>query len=92
MSKFNSGLPTDKNLDKWSDYAKRNSFNPRDSKAQSKRELGSVGKADAENDYIPNSGDWQTEQKDREGKGYTFTNDLARQNSFTGKGARQSKT
>ena len=45
------------------------------------REQLALGRHDAENDY-PDK--WQQPQKREEGKCYTFTNDLARKNSFTG--------
>jgi hypothetical protein len=81
MSKYISGLPTQNNLDKWASYAKRNGYG--DKKAQCKEQLAPLGRGDRENDY-PDK--WQQTQKREEGKCYTFTNDLARSNSFTGDG------
>ena len=46
MGKFISGLPTQNNLDKWADYAKRNSYG--DNKAQCKDQLGPVGRGGRE--------------------------------------------
>ena len=47
MGKFISGLPTDNNLNKWADYAKRNSYG--DNKAQCREQLAPVGRGGREN-------------------------------------------
>src|SRR4029078_3004555 len=46
--KFISGLPNNTNLDKWADYAKRNSYG--DNKRQCRGQLARAGRHDAEND------------------------------------------
>ena len=55
-ARYISGFPTSNNLDKWASYAKQNSFDPKESRAQSKRDLSEV-KAGGR----INSDDWQRE-------------------------------
>src|SRR5262249_38945253 len=44
------------------------------------------GRHDAENDWVPNDGDWQEPQKQEEGRGWAKpTSDLS-DNTYTGKG------
>jgi hypothetical protein len=81
MGKYISGFAKESNLKQWSDRAKQNSYG--DNRAQCKEQLAPLGRGDRENDW---SDDWKQPQKDKEGKCYTFANDLARANSFTGKG------
>jgi hypothetical protein len=70
------------NLKDWSDYAKRNSFDQRASKAQSKADLAPAGGPHGrESDW--KADDWRQPQKQSEGKCYTITNDLAAKNSYT---------
>ena len=77
MGKYISGFATDKNLDKWADYAKRNSYG--DNEDQCKEQLAPVGRGARENDW---SDDWKQPQKDKGGKCYTIPNDQAARNSF----------
>ena len=69
MGKFISGLPTRNNLDKWHDYAERNSYG--DNKRQCRGQLARAGRHDAENDW---SDDWQQPQKSEEGRGWADIN------------------
>src|SRR4029079_13647024 len=69
MGKFISGLPNNTNLDKWADYAKRNSYG--DNKRQCRGQLARAGRHDAENDW---SDDWQQPQKSEEGRGWADIN------------------
>jgi hypothetical protein len=88
MGKFISGLPTNHNLDKWADYAKRNSYG--DNKAQCREQLEPAGRHDREDDWIPNSGDWQTDQKQSEGRCYADMKATTADNCFTGEGSKHS--
>src|SRR6185312_13370695 len=60
MGKFISGLPNNTNLDKWADYAKRNTYG--DNKRQCRGQLARAGRHDAENDW---SDDWQHQRRAR---------------------------
>jgi len=66
MGKFVSGLPTDNNLGKWADYAKRNSYG--DNKRQCRDQLTPVGRGGRENDWSDDK--WQEPQKKIEGRGW----------------------
>ena len=79
MGKPISGLGKQSNLDRWHNHAKQNSYG--NNKAQCREQLAPLGRGDREDDY---SDKWQQPQKREDGKCYTFTNDLARKNSFTG--------
>jgi hypothetical protein len=81
MSKYISGLPTQNNLDKWASYAKRNSYG--DNKAQCREQLAPAGRHDREDDWIPNSGDWQEPQKQSEGRGYADMRPTTADNTYT---------
>ena len=80
MGKFISGLPNNTNLDKWADYAKRNSYG--DNKRQCRGQLARAGRHDAENDW---SDDWKQPQKDKEGRGWSDIKVTTADNTYTGK-------
>jgi len=84
MGKFISGLPTDNNLDNWANYAKRNSFDTSETKAQSRDDLAPCGRHDAENDW--DSKNWHEAHKDREGRGWADMKATTADNTCTGKG------
>jgi hypothetical protein len=79
MGKFISGLPTDNNLNKWADNAKRNSYG--DNKAQCREQLAPVGRGGREN-Y-----DWSSEQPVRktEGRGWADMKATTADNTYTGR-------
>jgi hypothetical protein len=79
MSKYISGLPSDNNLDKSANYAKRNSYG--DNKRQCRDQLGPAGRHDAENDW---SDDWKQPQKDKEGPGWADMKATTADNTYTG--------
>jgi hypothetical protein len=81
MGKFISGLPTDTNLDKGADYAKRNSYG--DNKRQCRDQLAPVGRGDRENDW---SDDWKQPQKKTEGRGWADMKATTADNTYTGNG------
>jgi hypothetical protein len=63
-----SGIGNRSNLRDWSDYAKGNSFDPKDSKAQSRHDLSADGcKADFRGNW---SDDWKQPQRKSEGRGW----------------------
>jgi hypothetical protein len=65
QSGYISGIAKRSNLDDWSQYAKGNSFDQRQSKGQSRRDLEGVkGSHKAEVDWIPNDKDWQQDTRD----------------------------
>ena len=84
MSKYISGLPTHNNLDKWTSCAKRNSHG--DNKAPCREQLAPAGRHDREDDWIPNSGDWQEPQNQSESKCYADMRPTTADNTYTGKG------
>src|SRR5262245_62065146 len=80
---YKSGLATERNLTTWAKVSRDNSFHA--DKGQSRHDLdASTAGRDREDDYVPNDERWQEKQRQEEGRGYTFSNDLARKNSFTG--------
>jgi hypothetical protein len=81
MGKFISGLPTRNNLDKWHDYAKRNSYG--DNKRQCRDPLAPAGRHDAEDNW---SDKWQEPQRKSEGKCWADMKPTTADNTYTGKG------
>jgi hypothetical protein len=88
-SKYISGLAKKGNLDKWSDYASRNSYDQSESKAQSRKDLapvrGYVGD-ELSDDWKNTSGRVVPEKATYEGKGWKHWSDVSKTNSYTGKG------
>ena len=80
-SRYISGLAKESNLDKWANYAKRNSFDQSDSKRQSKADFAPVEAAGRINDW---SDDYRVAPKHQEGKGWVCANDLADRNTYSG--------
>jgi hypothetical protein len=88
-AKYISGLAKKGNLDRWSDYASRNSYDQSESKAQSKRDLAPVEKFHAEelsDDWSNASGQVVPDNSKYEGKGWKHWSDVSKTNSYTGKG------
>ena len=79
------GEGTKSNLRDWAEYAKRNSYDQSESKAQSRKDLGPVEKFHAEEVDYPD--DWQTvpDKAKYEGKGWRHFSDVSKTNSYTGK-------
>ena len=81
-------MPTDNNLDKWASYAKRNSYDGSQCKAQSKRNLAPV-KSLTNEEVIWSDDAWQTvpDESRVEGRGWALSDDrVAARNCYTGKG------
>src|SRR5262245_39630200 len=62
------GIGNKSNLKDWADYAKGNSFDQRQSKAQSKHDLDASNTKGGESDE---TGLWEQPQRQAEGKGWT---------------------
>jgi len=71
------------NLDKWANYAKRNSYDGNECKRQARRDLdASTANKDSS---IPDMA--APDQKDKEGQGWAeFTSCCQRESAYTGKG------
>jgi hypothetical protein len=83
MANQPKGRGTQSNISDWQDYAKRNSFDQSDSKAQSRKDPAPVKAGQRISDW---SVDWQQPQKREEGKGWRHWSELSQRNSYTGKG------
>jgi hypothetical protein len=88
-AKYIGGEGTKSNLEKWASYAKRNSFDQSESKAQSKRDLAPVEKFHAEelsDDWSNASGQVVLDKAKYEGKGWKHWSEVSKTNSYTGNG------
>jgi hypothetical protein len=81
MGKYISGFAKETNLDKWADYARKNSYG--DNKPQAKDQLRPVGRGGRENDY---SDDWKQPQKKQEGRCWADMKATTADKTYTGKG------
>ena len=82
MANQPKGRGTKSNISDWQDYAKRNSFDQADSKAQSRKDLAPIKAGERISDWSEN--DWQVPQKQEEGKGWYHPNKNSRDHSYTG--------
>jgi hypothetical protein len=79
-----NGRGTQTNISDWQAYAKRNSFDPTESREQSQRDLAPVKAGERISDWSKN--DWQGAPETGEGKGWRHWSEVSQRNSYTGKG------
>jgi hypothetical protein len=80
IGKYISGRPTQNNLKQWANYAKKNSFDPSDSRKQSKRDL------DCYSNTPENDPEYTIPDEAMEGDGGSFKHySQVSRNSYTGK-------
>jgi hypothetical protein len=88
-AKYISGLAKKGNLDKWADYASRNSVDQGHIHAQSRRDLAPVKGFHEEElwaDWANRSGQTVPDRSKFEGKGFKHWSEVSERNSYTGKG------
>src|SRR5262245_12730566 len=82
-SRYISGLAKESNLDKWANYANRNSFDQADSKRQSRHDLDASNTKGRESDW---SDDGRVPQRRSEGRCWADIKATSAANTYTGKG------
>jgi hypothetical protein len=80
------GEGTKSNLHEWSEYARRNSYDQSESKAQSRKDWGRIESFHAEEVDYPEDARTVPEKATFEGKGWKHWSDVSKTNSYTGKG------
>ena len=83
MGKYISGIAKQGNIDKWANYAKRNSYDGAECRRQSGHDLDSKT---APKDTFGNDDAPIPEVRTEEGKGWYHPSYCSKENSYTGKG------
>jgi len=79
MGKTIPGLGKQSNLDKWANYARKNSYDGNECRRQSRHDLDSSNIRETDDMAVP-------DVKTKEGRGFYHPSDVSRTNSYTGKG------